>query len=238
MRTKYNTLQIMRPVVETRPLRSFLNVADQLARRIMSQEDFILIDRDLIGDQADEYESTQTAEPLGLHTMYNSTLRLPLFERQAPSEYRGRSLLTAYDAFSRTPRQSRQRAPLPMPQLELRQAALRHDVPPESNITLPFTGITLVNSPGHEEKGPEVALVPGNGRERLLVHDEAAIIFRAIVRYNQSMGWLAPKTVPAVPFMRIPSNVTDEQLTVFSDKLSEHLPLTLELGPIEAKFDN
>ena len=253
---KYNALQIIRPVHETPALNRYLAAAELAGRVIFGNGDFDVnsdaILADLMEDMSEiDDEQMMRTYNIGAaqHDIYSRRgLKLLLLDRRAPAPIKAQPLFRAFMRFKgqRPEPVRRGKAPVKnqkpgMPYDELRQAALRHDIPDPSRLTVNFDTIVPVVDPLNTNLGMELALLPKREQtEALLIYDEAEICAAAFGSLYPNLAYPATKTTGQVSFSRMPANASDDQQLKYIGFLERNLGtgLNLQLGGVEAKLPN
>lgn len=251
---EYSSFQIYRPVLEDADLSRFLSYADSAGDRIFSNSNVTVVES--VPDEFDDETFMTIAQPSrssGLvprHEIYNRNgLKLALLDLRSPRPLKSQAMMRAYNRFEEphepklTTKRAVKQPPRPslFPAAELKQAALKRDIPDSSELIVSFGSITLDFDPKTDGAGYELALVPDPEQiEARLLLDEAAICFNALASSSyRDLAYPTAKSSLFVSFARTPNitNREDEaELSAYVDALQSRLPLHLMLGEPKSNF--
>ena len=238
----FNSLQIIRPVIETEALKRFLQYVDDLAKTSFRGDSFVML-----GIEGNDDNNMRISQ-VPVHDMYSSKhLSLSLLDRrtkrgQNQALYRAFTKLSAPEVTKINNKTSKikHNSETLMPYKLMREAGLSHDITESSKLNLDFVAFTLVEDLSMPGAGYEVALVPATYQsETLLILDEARLCYEALASRFPAVAYPASKTSPKIPFMRTPAEFNSSQdLGVFMDQMHELLPVTIKLGEAKPTFNS
>ncbi len=245
----YKSLQIYRPVIVDQRLGRFLVSVNQIGLEVFPPETSVLVDSpfDLnsfeditrnIDEPGLDLPKYVAALSLGIgrHKLYDAEqLKVPLLDKRMPSaDYN--KLHRAFTRISPDVQSKIKRKPQVTPRpitwpTEFQQAALKYDIPDNSELDLSFTGLVFMVNPGYESKGREMSLLPElPSAENLLLLEEIEIGSRALQAANPDLAKPISKTTIELPFIRLPIDATREEISEFYNRVQRLLPVSVKLG--------
>lgn len=245
----FKSLQIYRPVIVDQLLGRFLVSVNQIGLEVFPPESSVLVDSSFdlnsfenitrnIDETGLDLPKYVTALSLGVgrHKLYDAEqLKVPLLDIRMPrSDYN--KLQRAFTRISPDVQPKTKRKPQVTPRsitwpTEFQQAALRYDIPDNSELDLSFTGLVFMVNPGYESKGREMSLLPEPpSAENLLMLEEIEIGYRALQAANPDLAKPISKSTIELPFIRLPVDAKQEEIRDFTNRVQSLLPVSVKLG--------
>lgn len=210
---RYSRLSISRPVIKATEVDRITGKAQYFAEQVFSHDDATFTDAGL----------TRT------------TVGNPRFDVLSPLEF---SLLyrAGYnDGRNRASRASTAEDAL-LSSLEfnekIKQLESKYDGLDVSRLRIAFVAVAVATKPGYSIGESQILLLPSpESIEASYLLEEAQICSVALSRVASKFGYPEAHIVPGIPLVRLASDITPEQKSLFVKNINEKvLPATLEIG--------
>jgi hypothetical protein len=241
----YGFLQVERPVISGGS--EFLAKAALVGRQVLGAEIVTCVTEFGVQEVSDEHELTDPSFQVKdvtsdvMHVGERNDLRVVLLHRSAPAEIASRySFVYHLGLFAAKRRKVRGQIDPDEPERgkhtlsdlrsELDQISQNHGQQP-NNMPMSFDRVAILGEPG---KDLVLGLIP---KERqigtLILHRQAYGAHRRLREQSKKLAFPISPWAIAIPFARVPGNITPVQYDRLIGGIESHLPHTLVLGGID-----